>query len=64
MNLLVSILFWVGIVMLVDGSCGLLLQEKWQRLIRGLNIQRIAVIEIVIALALLAVHYLLVLNLH
>ncbi|VGO20345.1 hypothetical protein [Pontiella sulfatireligans] len=57
MNLLISILFWVGIVFLVDGSCGLLLQEKWKKMAAGLNIQRIALIEIGVAFALLAGHY-------
>ena len=59
MNLFISILFWTGIVFLVDGSLGLLFQEKWQRLARGLNIQRIAFIEIGAALALLGAHFML-----
>jgi len=56
------ILFWAGIVFMVDGSLGLLFQEKWQRLIGRINIQRIALIEIGVALALLAAHALLLLN--
>jgi hypothetical protein len=59
MNLFVSILFWAGIVFLVDGSLGLLLEEKWQKIARGLNIRRLAMVEIGVALGLLAVHYLL-----
>jgi hypothetical protein len=59
MSLFSSILFWAGIVFLVDGSLGLLFKDKWQKLAAGLNIQRIALIEITVALALLAVHYLL-----
>jgi hypothetical protein len=62
MNLFISILFWAGIVFLVDGSLGLLFQEKWQKLASGLNIQRIAFIEIGVALALLGTHYLFSLN--
>lgn len=57
MNLLGTILFWVGIVFLIDGSLALLFQEKWQKLVGALNIQRIALIEIGVGLAFLAVHY-------
>jgi hypothetical protein len=64
MNLFTSILFWTGIVFLVDASLGLLFQEKWKKLVGGLNIQRIAVIEIGVGLALLATHYTLALNTH
>ncbi len=59
MNLFISILFWAGIVFLVDGSLGLLFQEKWKKWIGGLNIQRIALIEIGVGLAFLAAHYML-----
>ena len=62
MSLFTSILFWSGIVVLVDGSLGLLFQEKWQKLVGEVNIQRIAVIEIVMGWILLAVHYALALN--
>ena len=57
MNFLGSILFWVGIVFLVDGSLALLFQEKWQKWAGELNIQRIAWIEIGAGLTLLAAHY-------
>ena len=60
MNILGSILFWAGIIFLVDGSLGILLQEKWKKLVGGLNILRIAAIEIGVGLALLAAHYILV----
>jgi hypothetical protein len=59
MNLFISILFWSGVVLMADGALALLFQERWQRLIRGFNIQRIALIEIGAACALLAAHYLL-----
>jgi len=59
MKLFISILFWAGIVFLVDGSLGLLLEDKWQKMARGLNIRRLALIEIGMALGLLALHYLL-----
>jgi len=62
MALFVNILFWAGIVMLVDGSLGLLYQERWQKLAGKLNIQRIALYEIGIALTVLLGHYLLLLN--
>ncbi len=62
MDLLVSILFWAGIVALVDGSLGLLFQETWQRLAGRLDIRRIALVETGVALALLATHYILLLN--
>lgn len=41
---------------------GLLFQERWQRLAGKLNIQRIALYEIGIALIVLLFHYLLLLN--
>ena len=59
MNLFISILFWAGIVFLMDGSLGLLFQEKWQKWIGKLNIQRIALIEIGVGMVFLGAHYLL-----
>jgi hypothetical protein len=59
MQLFTAILFWLGIIFLTDGSLGLLFEEKWKKLAGGLNIQRLAQIEIGIALSLLAGHYLL-----
>ena len=46
--------------MLTDGSLALLFQEKWQKLAQGMNIQRIAAIEIGVGLALLTAHYIFV----
>jgi hypothetical protein len=60
MHLFTTILFWLGIVALVDGSLGLLFRDKWQKLVAGVDIQRLALIEIGIAFALLAAHYVLV----
>jgi hypothetical protein len=57
MNLFITILFWAGIVILVDGSMALLLQEKWKKILNGLDIQRVALIEIGVALAFLTWHY-------
>ncbi len=44
---------------MVDGSMGLLLEEKWQKLARGLNIRRLALMEIGLAAGLLVLHFLL-----
>ena len=57
MNIFISILFWAGIVFLVDGSMGLLFEEKWQKLAQGLNIRRLALVEIGVAMGLLVLHY-------
>ena len=57
MNLFISILFWAGIVLVVDGSFGLLLGEKWQRIISGLNIRRLALIEIGAGFGLVVMHF-------
>ena len=57
MNPIASILFWAGIVLLVDGSLGILFQERWQKLVENIDIQRIALIEVSVGLVLLAVHY-------
>ncbi|MDH3981327.1 MAG: hypothetical protein OES84_00330 [Kiritimatiellaceae bacterium] len=59
MSLCSSILFWLGIIALIDGSLGLLFQDKWQKLVGTWNIQRIALVEIAVAFVLLAVHFLL-----
>ncbi len=59
MNIFISILFWAGVVFLADGSLGLVFEEKWQRLARGVNIRRLALLEIGVALALLAAHFIL-----
>lgn len=59
MPLFTSILFWLGIIGLVDGSLGLLFLEKWQKLTGAWNIQKIALIEIGVAWILLLLYYLL-----
>jgi hypothetical protein len=59
MSLFISILFWGGIILVVDGSFGLLFEEKWQRIIRGLNIRQLALLEIGIGSGLLIMHFLL-----
>ncbi|WP_372808242.1 hypothetical protein [Pontiella sp.] len=52
-----SILFWLGIVLMIDGACGLFFQEKWQKLASGLDIRRIAFVELGLSVALLTAHY-------
>ncbi len=59
MDVFSTILFWLGIAGLVDGSLGLLFMEKWRELVGDLNIQRIALIEIGASCGLLAARYLL-----
>ena len=59
MDSFISILFWLGIVGVVDASLGLLFEEKWQRFAGKLDIRKVALVEIGVALALLATHYLL-----
>lgn len=54
-----TILFWLGIVGLIDGSLGLLFQEKWQKMVGNRNIQKIALIEVSVAWGLLILHYVL-----
>ena len=59
MQYAVSILFWAGIMLLLDGSLALLFKDRWQKVLRQWNLKRIALIEIGIAWMLLATHYLL-----
>ncbi len=59
MTVVVTILFWAGVLFLADGSLGLIFEEKWQKLVRGISIRRLAMVEIGFGLLLLAVHYLL-----
>ena len=64
MKLFVGILFWAGIIFLTDGSLGVLFQEKWQKIVGRLNIQRIACIEIGLGIAFLTAHYVLLSKAH
>jgi hypothetical protein len=57
MNVLVGIFFWLGIITLVDGSLGLLYQDKWQKMVKNWDVRKIAWVEISIAWCLLAVHF-------
>jgi hypothetical protein len=64
MKLFIGILFWTGIIFLTDGSLGLLFQEKWQKIVGQMNIQRMACVEIGLGLAFLAAHYVLLSKAH
>jgi hypothetical protein len=59
MQILLNILFWLGIAALVDGSLGLLYLEKWQKMTTKWDLQKIAWIEISIAWSMLAAHFIL-----
>ena len=54
-----TIRFWVAIVMLVDGSVGLLAEHVLQRSVPRVSVRRIALVEVFGALFLLCVHFLL-----
>ncbi|MEI6891591.1 MAG: hypothetical protein V5783_05400 [Pontiella sp.] len=56
MQILLNLTFWLGICALVDGSLGVLFQEKWQKMVEHWNVQKIALIEIGVAWGLLAAH--------
>jgi hypothetical protein len=58
-SVFINILFWLGVAALVDGSLGLLYQEKWQKMAEKWNIQKVAWVEITIAWGMLAAHFLL-----
>jgi len=59
MGLFITILFWAGILFLGDGALGLVFEEKWQKLARGLNIRRLALLEVGIGLLMILLHYIL-----
>ncbi len=57
MALFSAVVFWLGIVGLVDGSLGLLFEDRWQRLAGDWPLRKIAFIEIGIAGLLLVLHF-------
>ncbi len=59
MDLFTSILFWVGVLIAADGSLALVFEEKWQKIVRGVRIRRLALMECGIGFLLLALHYIL-----
>lgn len=52
-----SVMFWSGIVLLIDSSLGLMFHDRWQKVI-GINIQKIAFYEIGVGLTLIAFYFL------
>ena len=59
MDFLNTILFWAGILLLLDGALGLIFEEKWQKIAKGINIRRLALIEVGGAILMLILYYLL-----
>ena len=57
MATLQTIRFWIAIIMLVDAALGLWGSHRWQKMIPGLNIVRVALIEALAALTLLCIHF-------
>ncbi len=51
--------FWCGILLLIDGSIGLLFYDQWQRRLRPFNVWRWVWIEIGVAFVLLSAYGLL-----
>jgi hypothetical protein len=49
-------LFWCGVLLLVDGSVGLLFYDRWQRRLGSFNLWRWIWIEIAMALVLLSAY--------
>jgi hypothetical protein len=59
MSILIPILFWSGFLLLVDASLGLLFEERWKKIAKGINIRLMALIEAGVAFLLFALHYIL-----
>jgi hypothetical protein len=53
-----SWLFWVGIVLLVDGSVGMLFAEKLKHRIKGFSIVKLAWVEVMSGWLLLGLYLL------
>ena len=58
-----SILFWCGILLLIDGSIGLFFLEKWQDKFKSMNLSRWVCIEIILSIVLLIIYGLLKISL-
>ncbi|MDF7807838.1 hypothetical protein P4E94_10355 [Pontiellaceae bacterium B12219] len=57
MQIVINILFWLGIVALIDGSLGLIFEEKWQKMTSKWNVRKVALVEVSVAWCMLAVHF-------
>ena len=45
--MILSVLFWCGILLLIDGSIGLFFLEKWQDKFKSINLSSWVCIEII-----------------
>ncbi|MBU0679248.1 MAG: hypothetical protein KJ626_14190 [Verrucomicrobia bacterium] len=50
--------FWLAIVMMVDAAIGLLGLDYWQKFAPSLNIRLLAMIECVLSICLVVLHFL------
>ena len=57
--MVLAVVFWCGILLLIDGSIGLLFYDKWQRRLRPFNVRQWVWIEIGAAFVLLSAYGLL-----
>jgi len=51
--MLATILKWTAIIMMIDSGIGMLGLKIWQRKLPGLNVQKIALVEAVLAIGVL-----------
>jgi hypothetical protein len=61
--MILSVLFWFGILLLIDGSIGLFFLEKWQDKFKSINLSRWVCIEIILSIVLLIIYGLLKISL-
>ena len=61
--MILSVLFWFGILLLIDGSIGLFFLEKWQDKFKSINVSRWVCIEIILSIVLLIIYGLLKISL-
>jgi hypothetical protein len=59
MRILIPILFWSGFLLLLDASLGLIFEERWKKIARGINIRLMALVEAGIAFLLFTLYYIL-----
>ena len=61
--MILSVLFWCGILLLIDGSIGLFFLEKWQCKFKSINLPRWVCLEIILSIVLLIIYGLLKISL-
>ena len=61
--MILSVLFWCGILLLIDGSIGLFFLEKWQDKFKSINLSNWVSIEIILSIVLLIIYGLLKISL-